>query len=519
MLANVREAGIIALLLFAPLPYGGVLPWSQAVIEGAVVVLAGLWAADMLRAGTLRIRRTPLLWPGLAMLGVVVVQLARPGGLASPHATWESVRLYGAYFLLLLVLGDHLVTRARIVRLTAILLGSGAILALLGRQNQIRGGRGILWLARDPEAHLDRLTSTFVNPNHQALHFAVLLFLALGLLLAVVGRRDPSGRDGDAPRPRRIAGGLPGLVGLAGAIVVLGGALVLTASRGGLVSVAVGLAVMAALALRARLARGPVAAAAGLLLLGALGYASAVGLGPVLGRVMAPVREPIAGARGPIWTATLATAGEAPWLGVGLAGFEDAFTRHRPAAVPARYVVDYAHNDYLQLLAETGVVGLAVLAWAVVALLVFVLRRWAPRRDPFVRGLTIGGLGGLAAVLVHSALDFGLHLPGNALLVVFLAALLPVLVTLRRYPDGDRVGLREWRVRVGPRVRLAGLAATAAAVLVAGVVLVPAGLADWHRQRADVALRTLDRAPRTATARRAAARRAGPGSGGTPRAW
>jgi tetratricopeptide (TPR) repeat protein/O-antigen ligase len=500
-LDRLRSSGLLALLVFAPLPYGSVVPWAHAVIEATAALLAGAWVWGMLRQGALRLRPTPLLWPALAMAAVVGLQLLwqllRPGALASPHATGESARLFLAYLALLLLLGDELVTRRRIVRALAVVIGAGAVLALLGRQNQTRGGSGILWLARDPDAHLDRLTSTFVNPNHQAFYLNVLFFLAVGLLLALTGRRRAPDRDGGEARGTgRALERLPAAVAAGAAVVVLGGALLLTASRGGLLAAAAGVVVVAGVALAGR-RPWTAAAVGGLLLLGVLAYASLVGLEPLAARLLPGVNEPIAGVRGPLWTATLRLAGDAGWLGVGLGGFEDAFGRHRPAAVPARYLVDYAHNDYLQLLAETGVVGLGILAWAAGALLVFVLRRWRHRQDPFVRGLTVGALGALAAAAVHSAVDFGVHLPGNALAVLLVAALLPPLVTLRPDPAGDRVGLREWRLPVGPRARLLGLVACPLAVGVVWAVVLPAGLADWHRRTAEPVVRALDRTPRS----------------------
>src|SRR5262245_47585141 len=154
-------------------------------------------------------------------------------------------------------------------------------------------------------------------------------------------------------------------------------------------------------------------------------YASTFGLDLVVERLSIAMREPFTDLRWPTWSGTFAAAKEAPFLGVGLGAFEDAFRAHQPLAIWSGYLVDYAHNHCLQLLAETGVAGAVILAWALLAYVIFVLGRWATRQDPFIRGLVTGGLGALAAVMAHSATDFGLHMPANALLVVALTALLP----------------------------------------------------------------------------------------------
>ncbi|MBI1893925.1 MAG: O-antigen ligase family protein, partial [Candidatus Rokubacteria bacterium] len=478
------EAGTIGLLLFAPLPFGSVFPWTQAVIEGVVALLVALCVARILSSGELRIRRTPLLWPGIAMAAVLATQLLLPvGGSINPHATWSSLRLYLAYLGLACVLTFHFVTKARIVRLLSILIGWGVFLAVLGLANQMLGRAMILWFPK--HAYLDRLTSTFVNPNHQALYFSVLFFLTLGLLLRPQRRsRARSGSPG--ARRRWELGSLPGMMLLVGAMALIGGALVLTMSRGGLFGALVGLLVVFALGLHGRVGNWTLLALAGVLAVVIL-YASWFGFEPVVERFSALTKEPFGDLRWAVWEGTLRVAGEAPLLGIGLGAFQDAFTLYRPQVVPLGKVVDYAHNDYLQLLAEVGVVGFLVMAWAFIGLLIFVLRRWAARHDPFVRGFTMGGLGALAAVAASSATDFGLHMPANALLLVVLGSLLPVVVALRPHPTGDRVDLREWSWDVTPRVKIVGAVSVVVGLLFVGLVIAPPAVADWYFQRAQIA--------------------------------
>ena len=164
---------------------------------------------------------------------------------------------------------------------------------------------------------------------------------------------------------------------------------------------------------------------------------------------------------------------EAPVLGVGLGTFQDAIIAYRPTGLSDRFYVDYAHNDYLQLLTETGVLGLLILGWAAVVWLGFVVGRWRDRQDVLVRGLVMGGLGAVAAVSVHSAVDFGLHMPANALLFVAVLAVLPAVVTLRAHRAGLQVDLREWRRDLGLRPRVALGFLTAVVVAATALTLVP----------------------------------------------
>ncbi len=471
------EIGVVALLLFAPLPYGGVRPWAQAAIEAGVAVVAALWLVRMLAAGEFTVRRHPAFWPGCLMAAVVMLQALVPGRSVSPYATGESARLYLAYFVLLVVLSGYLSTRARILRLTWTLVALGAAAAVLGLMNFALGAQPLLWLPKSL-TH-DRLTTTFLNPNHQALYFSMSLFLALGLLLRPSRRGDSDTRM--AGRGSRRLGASVVLVGL---IFVLGMALALTMSRGAIVSTLGGLVILLVLVAAGR-ARGrlPFLIVGGLVATTA--YAAWVGLESTAARLISVARDPVVELRWPIWEATLRMAMETPLLGVGLGGFQDAFTRVRPTAVAFDKLIDFAHNDYLQLFAEAGVVGLGLLVWALVAFGMFVVRRLRQRRDPFVKGLTIGGTCALVVAALHSLVDFGLHRPGNALVVVAVAALTPAIVTWRVHRTGESVELEQWRWSLAGRTGAWATGVVAAGlVVVATFWLVPPGVADWKLQSA-----------------------------------
>jgi tetratricopeptide (TPR) repeat protein/O-antigen ligase len=475
------EAGVVALLVFAPLPLGSVRPWAQVAIEGSVALLLTLWIVRMAVSGELEVRWTPLLWPAMAMAGLVGWQLLSPGGSADPYATWESARLYGAYLGLLLVVSGLPMTRARVTRLTIALVGWAVVLAGVGFAHQF--GAGASWLPANPDA-TGRLTSTFVNPNHQALYFSLALFVTLGLLLrpSTRGSRGGHGRSG-LERSQGPLGSLPIRVLLAGGVLVLALALVLTLSRGGIVSTVAGLLAMLALALSSR-AGGRALLPFLVIAFGVTVYAGWVGLDAVGNRFAAVMREPVSDLRWSMWRATLRVVGDAPVTGVGLGAFQDGFSPYRPVEVPAERVVDYAHNDFLQLLAEAGITGLLIGVWALAALLVFTVRSWRGRRDPFVRGMVLGGVGAVVAAMVHSLIDFGLHMPANAVVLAVVAGLLPLVVTLHQNGTEERVGLAGWRWRLSPQLGAVGVVVAVLVATAAAVLLVPPGVAAWHRATA-----------------------------------
>ncbi|HYK21202.1 MAG TPA: hypothetical protein VEV42_10740, partial [Pyrinomonadaceae bacterium] len=109
-----------------------------------------------------------------------------------------------------------------------------------------------------------------------------------------------------------------------------------------------------------------------------------------------------------------------PYVGTGLGAFGVIYTRYDSRN--GLFRLEQAHNDYLQVLSDAGIVG-AVLALSFVVLLFYKALSRAKSRDDFRRGVALAALSGCFAVLVHSFFDFTLHTTSNALLFLVLAAL------------------------------------------------------------------------------------------------
>jgi O-antigen ligase len=83
----------------------------------------------------------------------------------------------------------------------------------------------------------------------------------------------------------------------------------------------------------------------------------------------------------------------------------------------------HAHNDYLENLAELGVIGFSLLMAGILYLYVATFQTWIQRNNPEVKGLVLGALVSVAAMLFHSITDFNLHIPANALLFTVVLSL------------------------------------------------------------------------------------------------
>ncbi len=109
-----------------------------------------------------------------------------------------------------------------------------------------------------------------------------------------------------------------------------------------------------------------------------------------------------------------------PYLGTGLGAYGVSYTQYDSRN--GLFRLEQAHNDYLQVLSDGGIV-LGVLGLSFVVLLFWKAIVRAQSRDDFRRGVALGALSGCFGVLIHSFFDFTLHTTSNALLFLVLAAL------------------------------------------------------------------------------------------------
>jgi O-antigen ligase len=117
-----------------------------------------------------------------------------------------------------------------------------------------------------------------------------------------------------------------------------------------------------------------------------------------------------------IWPATLKMIKDHPIAGVGFGGFWMAITRYHNAS--GEMVPQEAHNDYLEFIASGGLIALLIGAWFLYLYMQTVRARLRESSSRFVRAARCGALVGVSGVAVHSVVDFGLHIPANAVLII-----------------------------------------------------------------------------------------------------
>jgi O-antigen ligase len=125
-------------------------------------------------------------------------------------------------------------------------------------------------------------------------------------------------------------------------------------------------------------------------------------------------------ARVMVWEGVVEMIHDHPLFGAGPGTFATVFTQYQPPGFACRYFM--AHNDYLHFTSELGLPFFVIIVWMIIALY---KKGFQKLKNPsrLVRGITVGAMSGITAILVHSISDFNLHIPANALLFTILAAL------------------------------------------------------------------------------------------------
>ncbi len=340
----------------------------------------------------------------------------------APAATWRHLVVFLGYLGVFLVGVNHWRDRRHADRAVATLAAMAGVVSLLGILQKLTWNGRIYWLRAPTQG--GSVFGPFVNQNHFAGYVEMILPAMVGLTLTFWLRarleRDPTARAVEQGERT-----LPFLV-LLGAAVVFGVvALLACGSRGGVLALSVAGAAFLLLS-PLRQGGGWKGLAAGLLLVAvAAGVAQRVGGDRLWARYASladPSGEPSFAFRLDTARRTLQMAADFPLVGVGLGAFDVAYSMYVPGGRVNR--TGAAHNDYAELLAETGAAG-GFLAAA--ALLILLLRYLLPAlvrsgspRQHVIHGLAVGVL----AMLLHSAYDFNLQIYSNGLLFVVLVALL-----------------------------------------------------------------------------------------------
>ena len=176
----------------------------------------------------------------------------------------------------------------------------------------------------------------------------------------------------------------------------------------------------------------------------------------------------------PIWRDTLHLIRDFPFFGVGLGNFYPAILRYQTSAFGVAFTA--AHNDYLQQLAELGVVGVGLPAIVLIGACSRAARAALASRDSETRWFAVGCAGSLVALLIHSVFDFNTYVLANAMVLAWVAGLAASTRAVATAPAGGR------SPSPVPPPSLRPVLLGAGAVLTAGATIWLVFLTSYHDQ-------------------------------------
>lgn len=406
--------GICALVAFAVLAHGAVEDWAKAVLEVSAGLLFLFWSVLFYRAydDDHEIVLTPLL-PPLILLAVVALFQLLLHATASAYDTRMDLTLLLAYAILLFLVTQAFRYSDDWRGFIWFIMIFGFLVAIFGILQQVTFNGKLYWFREMRYGGIP--FGPYVNRNHFA-GFAELV-IPVALVPLILGK----------VRKERWY-----LVAIFALLPI--GALFLSASRGGVVSFGVELGVLILMMLLRRTG-GQHVLAGGIVLLLALLFVSWLGVKQVLDRFSSlQSLEVTSSKRASMRVDTWHIFLDHPWTGTGLGTLQTVFP-----AYETNYdgkIINHTHNDYLEGLAETGIAG-GLCCGAFLGILYFVsLRQLLQRDKPFAAALHLSGLVGCSGFLVHSLVDFNLHIPANAILFLFMAHLATGAVTPSPSADG-----------------------------------------------------------------------------------
>jgi O-antigen ligase len=396
---SLLRLGLALLIAFAVLAHGAVEVWSVALVEIGAALLLLAWVAVVLWRADATLSWNPLLVPTGLLAAWALLQWLIPFSVY-PYQTKLALMVLTAGFVVQF-LGVQAFRNAGEARgLVWFLLAFGFGVALFGILHHFTDNGRLYWI-REPH-YSSYSFGPYVNRNHFAGLMELILPLGLALLAGRAVRRDK--------------------VWLVAVLTVIPvGALFLSASRGGIAALLVQCLLLIYL-LRGRGQRPVGLGVAALFLAVAIAFVGWLGAGAFLDRFSTlPEDELGHGFRLRMIEDSLRVARAHPWTGTGLGTLVTVYPQFQ--SVYSAKVVDHAHNDLAELLAETGLPG-GVLAFAFLALLGRNgLARVRADALPFALSLRTGCLVACAGYLVHSLVDFPFHIPANSILFGLLAGL------------------------------------------------------------------------------------------------
>jgi O-antigen ligase len=416
---HVLVYGPFVLLLFGPLAFGAVSPFPIFVLEAGAAALFLLWIVRQVNSGEIAISWNPLFAPMIAFLFVIALQLATKHT-GYRYATYSDAMLYIAYGLLCFVIVQTLRRTSHLRHVAIAVSAFGFAVALFALLQSASSQDKLYWLIKPHNGGW--VYGPYVNHNH----YAGLMEMLIPVPLVIAFSHFAHGTG------KRLA-----II----AAAIMSATLFLSGSRGGMIAFLVELAILALFLVRERSKSKfrmtwmfilfPIIMVCLLAWLGGSELANRVT------SINTETRTEISGGvRMQIARDGLRMFKQKPLLGYGLDTFPEIYPEFR--SFYTDIWINEAHDDYLQLLIETGALGFCVMLWFLCTMYSHAAKKLAGWPSNLNGTLALAAMLGCTGILVHSFVDFNLHIPANAAIFYTLCALAAMEPRFRKHFHRER---------------------------------------------------------------------------------
>ena len=377
--------GLYILLMFGVLAFGAVDEWSTFAFEAGSAALFLTWAAGQLSSKEIKLSKNPLYVPALLFFALILAQIVLRTSAYGYISKYE-VLLYASYGIVLLIAAECVREEDTRKIFTLLIIVFGALYSFFALAQELTSNGKIFWF-HSPRFH-GSIYGSYVDHDHYAGLMEMLVPFPLVLSMSHLLR-----------------GGKRAIVGFC--VVLMASTIFLCGSRGGMIAFVLEMIVFSAFTLKQRRSAHAAYGSLAICVL-ILAFLVFLGKGQVLGRLgdLGP------GSRLDIDKDCVRMFALRPVLGWGLGTFPTVYPSFR--SFYTNLFVNAAHNDYAQLLVETGLIGFGLMLWFVFGLYKSGLptsRRWEFKWDGAV---SLAALLGCTGMLFHSFVDFNLQIPANA---------------------------------------------------------------------------------------------------------
>jgi O-antigen ligase len=411
---------ICVMFVFATLAFGLVDSWGLAFLSLSAVLIVILWTINSIKQGEFRFNKNVLLIPMLGLLCLGFIQLLP---LFSPNIPTDLLPVTAvssiSFFAAALTFIDN---EKRVVKVAVTIIIFGTVMAFFAIIQRLANFEGLYGFRSLNQSQAVGFGS-FVNQHHFAALMEMTLSLTLGMLFSSVAKKEQ-------------------MFLIIFSAVLMTIAVLFTGSRGGMLSlIAIGI-FFATVRLFNFEKRNEVPKSKNVLISVAAiltVVVVVVGITFFLGEDASLIRSiglsestqaDVSSGRLDFWKIALQIFIHNPILGSGLDSFAVAMSKYD--TWNGTFRIEQAHNDYLQVLAEAGLIGLGCVATFVFFTFKNGLKNIKSSEDRISRGISLGALAGCLGIFIHSIFDFPLRTPSNMLIFLVLIVLATTSVSSRK---------------------------------------------------------------------------------------